>query len=103
MLHLKTFRTRSIGWALFGVNFRPLQDIEAIMGGGQIFDTGPFFARLRYSHSGTEGTGSSCFVHATLITQICTCTLNAERSLKACTVAYNNTHSCSTSHDQSLT
>ena len=43
MLHLKTFLTRSIGWALFGVNFRPLHEIEAIMGGGQIFDTGPFF------------------------------------------------------------
>ena len=49
---LKTFRTRSIGWALFGVNFRPLQEIEAIMGGGRIFDTGPFFARLRYCHLG---------------------------------------------------
>ena len=35
---------RSIGWALFGVNFKPLQEIE-IMGGGWIFDTGPFFAR----------------------------------------------------------
>ena len=32
MLHLKTFRTRSIGWVLFEVNFRPLQEIEAIMG-----------------------------------------------------------------------
>ena len=42
MLHLKTFRMRSIGWALFGVNFRPLQEIETIMGGGWIFDTGPF-------------------------------------------------------------
>ena len=41
MLHL-------IGWALFGVNFRPLQEIEAIMGDGRIFDTGPFFARLWY-------------------------------------------------------
>ena len=51
MLHLKTFRTGSIGWALVGVNFRPLQEIEAIMGGGRIFDTGPFFARLRYMHS----------------------------------------------------
>ena len=39
MLHSKTFRTRSIGWALFGVNFRPLQEIEAIMGGGRIFDS----------------------------------------------------------------
>ena len=36
-----TFRTRSIGWALFGVNFGPLQEIEAIMGGKRIFDTGP--------------------------------------------------------------
>ena len=36
----------------FGVNFRPLQEIEAIMGGGQIFDTGPFFARLRYMLTG---------------------------------------------------
>ena len=44
-----TLCTRSIGWALFGVNFRPLQEIEAIMGGRQIFDTGPFFARLRYN------------------------------------------------------
>ena len=70
MLHLKTVRTRSIGWALFGVNFRPLQDIEAVMGGGQIFDAGLFFMTLRYSHSGTERTGSSCFVHATLITQV---------------------------------
>ena len=48
MLHFKTFRTRSIGWALYGVNFRPLQEIETIMGGGRIFDTGPFFVRLRY-------------------------------------------------------
>ena len=50
MLHLKTFCTRSIGWALYGVNFRPLQEIEAIMGGGRIFDTGPFFARLQYMY-----------------------------------------------------
>ena len=47
MLHLKTFCTRSIRWALFRVNFRPLQEVEAIIGGGQIFDTGPFFARLQ--------------------------------------------------------
>ena len=40
--------TRSIGWALFGVNFRPLQEIETIMVGGWIFDTGPFFVRLQY-------------------------------------------------------
>ena len=33
---------------LFGVNFRPLQEIEAIIGGGQIFDTGSFFTRLQY-------------------------------------------------------
>ena len=39
---------RSIGWALFRVNFRPLQKIEAIMEGGWTFDTGPFFARLQY-------------------------------------------------------
>ena len=39
MLYLKTFCTRSIGWALLGVNFKPLQEIEAIMGGEQIFDT----------------------------------------------------------------
>ena len=44
----KTFHTRSIGWALFGVNFRPLEKIEQIIGGGQIFDTGAFFARLQY-------------------------------------------------------
>ena len=48
MLHFKTFHTRSIGWALYGVNFRSLQEIETIMRGGWIFDTGPFFARLRY-------------------------------------------------------
>ena len=51
MLHLKTFCTGSIGWALYGVNFRPLQEIEAIMGGGRIFDTGPFFARLWYAET----------------------------------------------------
>ena len=50
MLHLKTFRTRSIAWELFRVNFRPLQEIEAIIGGGRIFDTGPFFARLGYMY-----------------------------------------------------
>ena len=33
------------------MSFRPLQKIEAIMGGGRIFGTGPFFARLRYIHS----------------------------------------------------
>ena len=27
---------------------RPLQEFEAIMGDWRIFDTGPFFARLRY-------------------------------------------------------
>ena len=32
-VELKTFRARSIGWALFRVNFRPLQEIETIMGG----------------------------------------------------------------------
>ena len=47
MLQSKTFCKRSIGWALFGVNFRPLQ----VMGGGRIFDTGPFFTRLRYMHT----------------------------------------------------
>ena len=50
MLYLKTFRMRSTGWALFGVKFRPSQKIEAIMGGGRILDTGPFFTRLRYIH-----------------------------------------------------
>ena len=39
---------RSIGWALFGVKFRPLQELEAIIGGEQIFDTGAFFARLTH-------------------------------------------------------
>ena len=37
MLHSKTFHTRSIGWGLFGVNFRPLQKIEEIMGVGGYF------------------------------------------------------------------
>ena len=37
-----------LGGRFFWVNFRPLQEIEAIMGGGQIFDSGPFFTRLRY-------------------------------------------------------
>ena len=46
-VEFKTFRMRSIGWVLFGANFRPLQEIKAIMGGGQIFDSGPFFARLQ--------------------------------------------------------
>ena len=36
------------GLALFGVIFRPLQEVEAIMGDGQIFATGPFFTRLQY-------------------------------------------------------
>ena len=41
MLHSKTFRTRSIGWAL--LNFRPLQKIEAIIGGvGGYLIVGPF-------------------------------------------------------------
>ena len=40
MLHSQTLRTRSIGWAFFGVNFTPLQEIEAIIGGGRIL--GPF-------------------------------------------------------------
>ena len=43
---LKAFLTRSGGLALFGVNFRPLQEIEAINGGGRMFDTGLFFTRL---------------------------------------------------------
>ena len=38
-MHLETFRTRS---ALFGVNFRPLQKIEAIMGGGQVCSNSNF-------------------------------------------------------------
>ena len=50
MLDLKTFRTRSIGWALFGVNFRPLREIEAIMGGGRIFDTGRDYGIKKLSH-----------------------------------------------------
>ena len=45
-LEFKTSHVGSIGWALFGVNFRPSQEIEAIMGGGGIFDTGPFFVQL---------------------------------------------------------
>ena len=52
MLHLKTSRMRSIGWALFGVNFRPLHETEAKMEGGRIFDTGPSFARLQYVNMG---------------------------------------------------
>ena len=38
----------STGWAPFRVNFRPLQEIKVKYGGGRIFDTGPFIARLRY-------------------------------------------------------
>ena len=45
---LKAFRTRSIGLALFGVNFRPLQKVEAIMGVGGYLIPAPFFTRLRY-------------------------------------------------------
>ena len=37
-----TFRTRSIGRALFGVNFGPLQEIEAIMGVDEYLILGPF-------------------------------------------------------------
>ena len=41
MLHSKTFCTRSIWWAL--LNFRPLQKIEAIIGGvGGYLIVGPF-------------------------------------------------------------
>ena len=36
------------GCTLFGVNVRPLQVIEVIMGDGRIFDNGPFFVRLWY-------------------------------------------------------
>ena len=44
---LKTFCTRSIWLVLFRVIFKPLQEVEAIMGDGRIFDTGLFFTRLR--------------------------------------------------------
>ena len=45
---------RAMRWVLFRVNFRPMQEIKAKYGGGRIFDTGPFLARLRYtiSHQG---------------------------------------------------
>jgi len=38
-----------VNWvgAFWSELYRPLQKIEAIMGGGRIFDTGPFFVRLR--------------------------------------------------------
>ena len=39
-----------MGGCFYGANFRPSQEIEAIMGGGQIFDTGPFFVRLWYKN-----------------------------------------------------
>ena len=42
------------------MNFRPLQEIEAIMVGGRIFDTGPFFARLRY-----------IYIYVTCVFRIC--------------------------------
>ena len=42
MLHFKTFHTRSIGWALFGVNIRPWEKIEAIRGVGGYLILGPF-------------------------------------------------------------
>ena len=43
---VKIHCARSMRWVLFRVNFRPLQEIKAKYGGGWIFDTGPFFARL---------------------------------------------------------
>ena len=43
---MKTFCMGSIGWVLSEVNFRPLQEIEVIVGDGWIFE--PFFARLQY-------------------------------------------------------
>ena len=46
-------RARPTGWVLFRVNSRPLQEIKAKYGGGRIFDTGPFFARLRYCNLST--------------------------------------------------
>ena len=39
------------GWALIQVNFDPIQQIRPKVGGGHSFVSGPFFARLRYSHS----------------------------------------------------
>jgi len=48
MLNLKLSARGQLGGRFFGVNFRPLQEIEVIMGGGRIFDSGPFFARLQY-------------------------------------------------------
>ena len=37
-----------VNWmGAFWSKLRPLKEIEAIMGGGRIFDTGPFFARPR--------------------------------------------------------
>ena len=44
-LHYVSFQNfpHEVNWrALYGVNFRPLQEIETIMGGGRIFDTWPF-------------------------------------------------------------
>ena len=51
MLHSKTLRMRSIGWALYGVNFRPLQEIEAIMGGvGGYLILGPLSETTVYKY-----------------------------------------------------
>ena len=69
---MQCVHTGSIGWALFGVNFRPLQEIEAVMGGGRIFDTGPFFARLRYyvSLKNELFTGPTCTHHTHTVADI---------------------------------
>ena len=37
-------------WVLFRKNFRPQQETEASLGGGQTIHSGPPFTRLRYVH-----------------------------------------------------
>ena len=52
---LKLHAKLAPGWALIRVNFDPVQEIGRKVGGGRSFVSGPFFARLRYSHSPTVG------------------------------------------------
>ena len=51
----------------FWLNFRPLQEIEAIMGGWRIIDTRPFFVRLQYVLLLFLQCGALCHVRLTVL------------------------------------
>ena len=55
-----TLFSRGTGFFNNVLLYSPLQKIEAIMGGGRIFDTGPFFARVRRGVGEGGAGGDSC-------------------------------------------